>query len=465
MDFIDVVRTLRRRWLSIVTFVILGTVAAAALSLFTTPQYQASTRIFVSTQPSVSAAEAFQGSTYTQQRIQSYVDVANSSVVLGPVIKQLGLNTTPDALASHVSAAVIDSTVLLTITVTDPSPTAAARVANSVSESLAKVVQNDLEARTGTAKSTGGTTSTDAALVKLSVVRSAVVPTSPSSPKLWLYLLVGIVGGGVSGLGWAFARQALDTRVHGEREIRAISDSPILGGIAWDSQAKKRPLTVHTEPKSPRAESFRSIRTNLAFLDFESTHRSFVVTSSIPSEGKTTTALNIAIAIADAGSRIVIIDADLRRPQVATYLGIEGAVGLSDVLIGRADLEDVIQPWGRSGNLSVIPAGRIPPNPSELLGSRTMAELVSRLADEYDQVIIDAPPLLPVTDAAILSRVTSGALVVCAAGRTRIPQLTRALESLAQVEASVFGLVLNMSRATGPDSYGYYYGYEYAEAK
>jgi succinoglycan biosynthesis transport protein ExoP len=463
MDFIDIVRTIRRRWISIVVFVILGTSAAAALALFTTPQYQATTSIFVSTTPSVSAAEAFEGSTYTQQRIQSYVDVVDSSVVLDPVIKELGLNTSVNALSSHVSAAVIDNTVLLTITVTDPSPAAAARIANAVSKSLGSVVVDQLEARTGTG--TGSTATTSSALVKLSIVHGATVPTKPASPNLVIYLLVGLAAALVVGLAWAFSRQALDTRVHGERELRTVSDSPILGGIAWDSQAKKRPLTVHTEPKSPRAESFRSIRTNLAFLDFESTHRSFVVTSSIPSEGKTTTALNIAIAIADAGSRIVIIDADLRRPQVANYLGIEGAVGLSDLLIGRADLDDVIQPWGKSGNLFVIPAGRIPPNPSELLGSRTMTELVAHLAEEYDQVIIDAPPLLPVTDAAILSRVTSGALVVCAAGRTRIPQLTKALESLANVDASVFGLVLNMSKVSGPDSYGYYYGYEYAEAK
>ena len=458
MDFIDIVRTLTRRWIPIVALTVIGLAAAATLVLFTTPQYQASTNIFVSTSPAANAAEAFEGSTYTQQRIQSYVDVVDSSVVLNPVIQELGLGESSAQLANRVSATAVENTVLMTVTVTDPSPTAAAKIANAVSASLRSVVVNKLETRTTTA------TGTSDALVRLSVVRSATRPSAPSSPKLWLYLLVGGLGGLILGLVVAFAWQALDTRIHGEREVREISDSPILGGIAFDSAAKKQPLTVHAEPKSARAESFRSIRTNLAFLDFESRRRSFVVTSSIPGEGKTTAALNLAIAIADSGQRVVIIDADLRRPQVANYLGIEGSVGLSDLLIGRARLQDVIQPWGRNGTLFVIPSGKIPPNPSELLGSHTMEQLVATLTKEYDQVIIDAPPLLPVTDAAILSRVTAGALVVCSTRKTRAPQLTKALESLTNVEASIFGIVLNMVHAKGPDSYGYYYGYEYAEA-
>ena len=129
-----------------------------------------------------------------------------------------------------------------------------------------------------------------------------------------------------------------------------------------------------------------------------------------------------------------------------------------------ADFDEVVQPWGRSGNLFVVPSGSIPPNPSELVGSKTMEELIARLTEEYDEVIFDAPPLLPVTDAAVLSRLTSGALVVCSARKTRIPQLTKALENLSNIDASVFGVVLNMVAPKGPDAYGYYYAYEYAEA-
>jgi len=459
MDFVDFVAVIRRRWIAIVLLTALGLGLAATLALFTTPQYTASTDIFVSTQPSVDATEAFEGSTYTQQRIQSYVDVASSSVVLKPVISELGLKTTPALLANSVSAEAVDNTVLLTISVKNASPTAAAKIANAISSSLRNIVIGKLETRTGTGGA-GKTTS----LVNLTVVRAATRPTSPTSPNLPIYLLVGAVAGLIIGLGLAFARQALDTRIRGEREVRALSDSPILGAVSFDSAARKSPLTVQAEPKSPRAESFRSIRTNLAFLDFESSRRSFVVTSSIPGEGKTTTSLNLAIALADADRRVVLIDADLRRPQVAKYLGIEGAVGLSDVLIGRADFDEVVQPWGRSGNLFVVPSGSIPPNPSELVGSKTMEELIARLTEEYDEVIFDAPPLLPVTDAAVLSRLTSGALVVCSARKTRIPQLTKALENLSNIDASVFGVVLNMVAPKGPDAYGYYYAYEYAEA-
>ncbi len=452
MEFLDYVRTLRRRWISITLLTLLGVAGAAALALFTTPLYQATTRIFVATQAVDSAVEAFQGSSYTQQRIQSYVDVANSPIVLDPVIASLGLDVTAEELASRVVAEVVPDTVLMTITVSDPSPSAAAEIANAVGESLAGVVVGDLEERVGG----------EGSLVSLSTVETAEEPLEPSSPNVPFYIIVGGALGLLLGLGFAFLRQALDTRIHGERDVRSITEAPIIGGIAYDPQAAKRPLIVHSDPQSSRAESFRSLRTNLQFIDFESKRRSFVVTSSIQSEGKTTTAVNLAIAIADAGTATVLIDADLRRPKVAEHMGIEGAVGLSDVLIGRVDLSDVLQRWGENGNLYVLPAGRIPPNPSELLGSKSMERLLDTLTAEFGQVIIDAPPLLPVTDAAILSRMTAGALVICAAGRTLVAQLTQSLESLKHVDASVFGIVLNMLPSKGPDAYGYYYGYSYA---
>jgi succinoglycan biosynthesis transport protein ExoP len=194
-------------------------------------------------------------------------------------------------------------------------------------------------------------------------------------------------------------------------------------------------------------------------LEVESGGRSFVITSSIPSEGKTTTSANLAIALADSGAQVVIIDGDLRRPKLASYMGLEGAVGLTDVLISRTELADALQPWGR-GNLVVLPAGTVPPNPSELLGSRAMASLIQTLEAEFDVVLIDLPPLLPVTDAALVSKLTRGALVVVAAGRTHKGELAGAIATLENVGANVAGVILTMLPTKGPDAYGYgRYGY------
>ncbi len=192
---------------------------------------------------------------------------------------------------------------------------------------------------------------------------------------------------------------------------------------------------------------------------------SFVITSSIPSEGKSTTTINLAIALADAGKRVALLDTDLRKPKVAEYLGIEGGAGLTDVLIGRASINDVMLPWG-GRSLYVLPAGKVPPNPSELLGSAQMGTLLHMLEKDFDIVLCDAPPLLPVTDAAILARATSGALMVVSAGRVTKHQLTGATEALSTVGAKLAGSVMSMVPTRGPDSYysAYGYGYGYTES-
>ncbi|MFW8745217.1 CpsD/CapB family tyrosine-protein kinase, partial [Mesorhizobium japonicum] len=217
----------------------------------------------------------------------------------------------------------------------------------------------------------------------------------------------------------------------------------------------RRPLIVHDDPNSARAEAFRSLRTNLQFLDVEGGPRSFVIASAIPEEGKTTTAANLAIAIAQSGARVAVVDADLRRPRLAGYLGLEGAVGLSDVLIGRVPLTDALQPWGNVP-LMVLPAGTRPPNPSELLGSRAMELLLQVLEREFDTVLIDVPPLLPVTDGALLAKQTRGALLLVAAGRVRRDELAGAIRALENVDAHLSGLILTMLPVKGPDAYGRY---------
>jgi succinoglycan biosynthesis transport protein ExoP len=448
VELSDYLRILRKYWALILALALAGLAASALYSLTKTPEYSSSSKVFVSTQSSDNLSELTQGNTYSQQRVKTYVNLVSTPIVLQPVIAALELNVTAGQLAGQISASSTADTTIIEITATSEDPVLAAELANTTAESLTGVVSKIETSEDGASSP-----------VRLTRVQEANVPNQPGSPNVPLNLTLGTLIGLALGVAFAVLQTTLDTRIRNERDVESVSDLPLMGGIAFDPKAKQRPLIVQADPKSPRAESFRSLRTNLQFLDVSDQPRSYVITSSIQSEGKSTTAANLAIALADAGHRVIIIDADLRRPKLASYFDLEGAVGLSDVLIRRATLEDTMQPWGR-GALTVLPAGAIPPNPSELLGSSVMQKLITGLEKQFDYVLIDAPPLLPVTDGALLARHTGGALVVVAAGRTHKNQLKGALESLVHVNASVSGLVMTMVPTKGPDAYGYSrYGY------
>lgn len=448
MELSDYIRILRKNWIAIVALTLIGLSATTVFTLTRTPIYESSSTIFVSTQAGGTAAELQQGSSFTQARINTYVGLVRTPIVLDPVIEQLDVSTTPAALAGRVTATAALNSTLITITVADPDATRAASLANAIASSLSSVVpQLEPESNDGSSP------------VRLSRVSEAQPALSPSSPNTPLNLAIGLIAGLVLGLGVAALRTSLDNKVRTLREAETITKAPAIGAIAYDVKARERPLIVHADPLSPRAESFRALRTNLQFLDMGG-RSSFVVTSSIASEGKSTTTINLAIALADAGKRVALIDADLRKPTVADYLGIEGGVGLTDVLIGRAAVDDVMLPWG-GRSLFVLPAGKIPPNPSELLGSHKMGSFLSALEEDFDVVLCDAPPLLPVTDAAILARLTSGAIMVVSAGRATKHQLAGSTEALNTVGAKLAGFVMSMVPTRGPDSYYSAYGYGY----
>ncbi|MCH8563295.1 polysaccharide biosynthesis tyrosine autokinase [Nesterenkonia sp. YGD6] len=449
MELREYLRILHRGWLIIVLATLAGIGAAATYSMLQSPQYEAGTRVYVSTDSASTVAELGQGTTYTQQIVESFVQVTTTPRVLQPVIDDLGLQQTPAELAGSVAVSTDPNTVLMQITATDEDPRLAADIANSVTENLIGVV----------GEITPGSSGEDSP-VTVEVLQEAVAPESPVAPRIPLNLALGFLVGMALGVGIAVLREVLDTKIRGEHDISAITDTPVLGGITYDPEAQKRPLVVQVDPKSPRAESFRTLRTNLQFLEVGESRRSFVITSSIQGEGKSTTVANLAITMQEAGQRVLVIDADLRRPRVADYFGLEGAVGLTNVLIGKVDLADVVQYWGPH-DLAVLPAGDIPPNPSELLGSPSMDALLRFVEDQFDVVLIDAPPLA-VTDAAVLATRATGAIMVVAAGKTTRQRFTRSISSLESVGAKLFGVVPTMLPTKGPDAYGYgLYGYAY----
>lgn len=445
----DYVKIFRKNWILIALVTLLAGGAAVALSMLTAPSYTASAKVFVSTSGATSAADLQQGNSFTVQRVKTYADLVTTASVLQPTIEQLGLNVSPRELRSHVSASVPLNTTVINITVSDGNAVHSAQLATAIANQLGVVVER-IEA----------TGATMVSPVRLSLVQEAEVPTSPSSPRPKLDTVLGVILGLSLGIALALARETMDTRIHTERDIESITEIPILGGIVFDPRAKDRPLIVQADPHNPRAESFRALRTNLRFLDAGRADRSFVVTSSLPSEGKSTTAANLAIAMsASGGERVLLVDADLRRPKMAEYMGIEGSVGLTDVIIGGATLANAIQRWGPT-ELYLLPCGQIPPNPSELLGSQVMAGIVEELASHFSVVLYDCPPLLPFTDGVVLTRLVGGSLVIIAAGRTHKNQLAGALTALENAGARVSGLVLTMVPTKGPDAYGYgRYGY------
>ncbi|POH60797.1 polysaccharide biosynthesis tyrosine autokinase [Arthrobacter glacialis] len=445
---------LRRNWIVIVTLVLVGLLVGGFTAIMTKPVYRAATQLFVATQSSGSVQDLQTGNSFIQARVSSYVKTALTPTVLEPVIATLGLDTTPQQLAKRVTASSDLSTVLISIAVEDRSPVQAAAIAQAVANSLIVAVDR-LEMPTN-----GGDSP-----VKISVVTPASAPLAPSSPNMKIYLVVGLMAGLALGIVAALLRTTLDSRVRSERDLAPLTSSPVLGGIAFDADATKNPLVSNGSAHSQRAESFRQLRTNLQFAHVSHKSKTVLVTSSLPGEGKSSTATNLAIAIAESGQSVALVDADLRRPMVAKYLGLEGQAGLTTALIGQADVQDLMQPWGKN-ELHVLTSGRIPPNPSELLGSVEMKLLIDRLEQAFDAVIIDAPPLLPVTDSAVLAQQVGGVLLVVGCHTAKRPQIEKAISTLQLVDADVLGVVLNRVPTKGPDAYSYsYYGYSSESSK
>lgn len=451
MDLRDYLHTLRRHWL-LVTLVLIGTLAAAGGYLArATPQYESQTQLFVSTQQSTSD-NAFSGSQFATQRVASYADLATGPDIAKLVIDALDLSDTPEELAQRVSAQSVPETVLLSVSVHDPSARQAQRIAREYAVQLTNLVA-DLETPPGASKP----------LLKATTVKSATRADAPVSPNIVRTLGLAGVLGLLLGFGIAVLRELLDTTVKTSEDLDAATDAPVLGWIHNDAIVPKQPLVTDLSPHHPRTESFRVLRTNLQFVDVDATDKAFVVTSALSGEGKSSTAVNTALALAQAGQRVLLVDADLRRPRAGILLGVDDSVGLTTVLIGKIAADEAVQT--HESGLHVLASGPVPPNPAELLQSQAMTDFVARVRSEYDVVVFDAPPLLPVADAAILASKTDGALVVTRHGKTTRDQLSDAVDRLGQVGSHPLGLVFNrVPRKKAGSAYGYGYGYGYAPA-
>jgi capsular exopolysaccharide synthesis family protein len=444
----DYLKVVRRRWRVIIVSLLVVVALAAFITLRTTPEYESQSRLFVSTTDQ-SASQTFQGGTFAIQRVSSYADLVQGQELASRVIGRLNLDMTPAALSEKITATVVPDTVILEVSATDPSPKLAQQISQATAIELTQFV-SELETAPGKSR----------APIKATVVDSANLPTGPVSPQPVRNLGLAIVLGLLLGVGLAVVRELLDTSVKGPDDISSLTDTPVLGGILFDANAPKQPLLSDLSPHSPRVEAFRILRTNLQFVDVDRKLKVFVVTSSVPGEGKTSTASNTALALQTAGQRTLLIDGDMRRPQLAKLFDLEGSVGLTSVLLGRVSLEEAVQEHRATG-LSVLTSGTLPPNPAELLQSHAMEQLLDKARTDYDVIVIDAPPLLPVTDAALIATQADGAVVVIRQGKTTRDQFSTSMQRLHAVGARPLGVTMNMVVQRGRKGYGYGYGYGY----
>ncbi len=465
MTLEDYLRIFRRHWLGVVALTIVGVLVGGGVSLLMPRVYQADASGFVTAQSDGNAGMASVVDSYSKSRAKSYVELAKDRKVAERVIADLGLDASPQALVTRISATVPADTVTLRVTASAPTAQGAQDLANAwivaLSDEIAELEGGALEG-TDPGNSRG--------VVALVPRETAVLPSSPSSPNVRLNLALGLLVGLALGIAYAIVRNIMDKRIRSAEAVEREFEVPVIGTLPVDDVLRKSSGrligTTSATAQNPHlrlAEALRELRTNIQFVNVDNPPRIIVMTSPSPQDGKSTIAANLALAMAETGRRVILIDADLRRPTVSDTFGITERIGLTDMIVGKAQIADVLHRAPQNPQLYVLPAGTIPPNPSELLGSQALMDFLNKLA-EHATVILDAPPLLPVTDSAILAARTDGAIVVISAGKTHIDELGKALTNIRKVNGKTLGVIINRVPIKGADrgQYGYYgehYGY------
>ncbi len=400
-----IIKPLVRRWPTLILLTLVGVGLAVTYLNLATPRYSAHADVLV-VPPAKQSTVAV-----SERTIESYAHVLGGRSVAARVIEDLGLPGNTGSVDRHLDARVLNNTSVLRVTADSTRRQQAADLSQSAAEAFVSWLDaQDTE-------------------LTASIVDAAATPSDPSSPAKVPWLIAGGLLGLLAGLLIAAARNAADRSIHSPAELEEASGAPVLGAIAYDRAAVHTPLITSLGTHHPRFEAVRILRTNLQFLDIDRDNKVITITSSLAGEGKSTTACNLAIALAQAGSQVALVEGDLRRPRISEYLGIEKTVGLTTVLVGRVALDAALQQAATPG-LDVLASGALPPNPSEILQTNAMRSLISELRHRYDIVLIDAPPLLPVTDASLLASISDGAILVVRHGETGLDEVRTATERL-----------------------------------
>jgi capsular exopolysaccharide synthesis family protein len=448
MDLRRILQVLKRHVLVVLACVIVGGLASAFYTSREDRLYESSAEIFVAATSSREAETGLGSNDLVQSRLSSYTQLVSTPRVEALIRTQLAI---PEGqpVASSITATVVPGSVLLSITVTDPDPQHAADVANSAAANLSTVV-NELESL--------GTDKEGSSTVLTAVTRAATPTSNAVSPVPSRNLALGIGLGLLIGVAVAGLRELLDRRFRSVEELVETSGLTLLGVVPADRSFGSSPDVILDAPQSLSAERFRQIRTNLRYAAVDSPPKTIAVVSSVPSEGKSLSAINLASALAQGDASVILVDADLRRPAAAKYLGLESRPGLTEVLLGDLPYDDALR---TKGGMSVLPSGTIPPNPADLLASHQMRALLTKDLSQADYVVIDCPPLLPVTDAATLAAQVDAVVFVVGMDRASRDDVRRSMEMLRAVDARVLGVIANRVKGSNlSDAYSYLYTYE-----
>ena len=466
MTILEFFRTTRANLWLLIIGIIVGAAAGFGYASLQPKVYAASSSGYVTVGES-GTVDVLSGSSAAKERARSYAAIVSSEAV-AQKIKQNNpeLSLTTGQIRASLTATAGDNAALITVSAQASSPKNAQLLANSALQATADYIK-EIEQNPGNAQALVNGDSNAAATppansntVRVIPLNNASVNPPLVSPNYQQNTLIGAVIGLVVVYAAIFLRRALDQRIRTRDDATKATGASILGVLPVSEDLNEENIVNGDTDDHIAQESIRQLRTNLRFVNVDTPPRSFIVTSAVPGEGKSTVSLSLARSLADAGSPVILIDADLRRPTVAKKLKLDAKVGLTQVLAGQVEIANAVHQLGDS-NLFVLPAGRIPPNPSELLGSDKMRQLINELSEEFI-VVVDVPPLLPVTDASLLSHSVDGVILVGSIGRSHREQMTEAASTLKKVNANLFGMVLNRAPRKGLGNS--YYGFGYASS-
>lgn len=447
LELKQIVAALRAAWWLPLVGLVVGGGVALGITLLQTPIYASSTQLLVSASGAQSPSQALQASQLAEQRAAAYTRLVAGQDMAERIIASLDLDMTPGEVRREISANA--DSVLIDVTVLDPSPQRAQSIAQALGTEFPQYVA-DLETRGESGPSP----------IEVTVTDRPAVSGTPASPDPVRNVALGLLAGLVAGIAVTLLRDRLDRSVKDDDTLAELLGAPVIGHVVRDDKLEHDHVVDRGTAGGQSGENFRQIRNNLQWLNVDRPPKVILLTSPLPSEGKTTIAINLALALVDSGRRVVVIEADLRKPKVTEYLGLVRGVGLTNVLAGSAQHEEVVQAYA-DRDLWVLAAGPKPPNPGELLGSSQMHSLIEKLRGEYDFVLIDAPPVLPVADVSGLAASVDGLLLSVRHGKTGPEQLRQTATVLQRVKATTLGVIFNMAPEQSSAGYG---GYGYGNS-
>lgn len=440
----DFVQILRARWKIICATTVLAILAALAYSLTIAPSYQASTRLFVSTTSDGNNTQSNDGSLFAERRVLSYVKLLTGDILAQRTVDKLGLDMSASDLQGKIDATAPTDTVLIDVTVSDTSAIRARDIANTLSDEFV-IMAAGLETPALGAPPNA----------RVIVQQRAEVPGLAAVATARNVALAAILGA-IGGIVIALVRGRSDDTLRSQKALEKVTGVGLLAEIPSEARFRENPLISFESDHSTAAEAFRDLRVNIRFLEVADGPRVLVVASAMPEDGRTSAAVNLALALAESGNNVVLVDGDMRRPKVARYLDLAGQAGLSSVLTGEASVQEALQET-RSPRLTAITAGPLPPGPTELLERPVTTEILNELSTQFDYVVVDTPSLLK-PDAAILAAASQGVLMVARFGKTTRDQLAQAVYSVTRGGAPLLGTVLMMAPAKKPPKGHTYYG-------